>query len=86
VKAREDADVPTILNASNGKTGEGATFDYSAALGDLESLEPDAVTSAITWRLQAVSAIKTSFHLGAEIIGSVGKKGAIDAIGSPEGK
>jgi hypothetical protein len=86
VKAREDADVPTILNASNGKTGEGATFDYSTALGDLESLEPDAVTSAITWRLQAASAIKTSFHLGTEITGHVGTKGAIEATGLPEEK
>jgi hypothetical protein len=86
VKAREDADIPTILNASNGETGVGATFDYSTALGDLESLEPDAVTSAITWRLQAVSAIKTSFHLGTEITGYVEKKAAKQAAGPPEGE
>ena len=29
-----------ILNASNGKSSVGAVFDYSSALGDLESLVP----------------------------------------------
>ncbi len=76
VKAQEEVDVPTILNAANGKTGVGATFDYSKALHDLESLEPEAVTDAILWRFKAASAVKTSFHVGAEITGFVAKEGA----------
>jgi len=76
VKAHEEVDVPSILNAANGKTGVGATFDYSKALHDLESLEPEAVTDAILWRFKAASAVKTSFHVGAEVTGFVAKKGA----------
>jgi hypothetical protein len=75
VKAHEEVDTPTILNASNGKTGVGAAFDYSKALHDLESLEPEAVTDAILWRFKAASAVKTSFHFGAEITGYVAKEG-----------
>jgi hypothetical protein len=76
IKAHEEVDVPTILNATNGKTGVGATFDYSKALHDLGSLEPEAVTDAILWRFKAASAVKTSFHVGADITGFVAKKGA----------
>ena len=76
VKAHEEVDTPTILNATNGKTGIGATFDYSKALHDLESLEPEAVTDAILWRFKAASAVKTSFHVGAEISGYIAKEGA----------
>jgi len=76
VKSHEEVDVPSILNAANGKTGVGATFDYSKALHDLESLEPEAVTDAILWRFKAASAVKTSFHVGAEVTGFVAKKGA----------
>jgi hypothetical protein len=52
----------------------GATFDYSKALGDQKALEPDAVTGALPWRLQAESAVKTDFYLGTEITGFVAKK------------
>jgi hypothetical protein len=76
IKAHEEVDVPTILNATNGQTGVGATFDYSKALHDLESLEPEAVTDAVLWRFRAPSAVKTSFHVGADITGFVAKKGA----------
>jgi hypothetical protein len=76
VKSHEEVDVPTILNAANGKTGVGATFDYSKALHDLESLEPEAVTDAVLWRFKAVSPVKTSFHVGADITGFVAKKKA----------
>jgi len=71
VKAGTETSVPTILNSSNGDTGVGAIFDYSDALGDLESLEPDAVTDAILWRLEAASPVKTDFYIGAEITGFV---------------
>lgn len=76
IKAHEEVDVPTILNATNGKTGVGATFDYSKALHDLESLEPEAVTDAILWRFKAASPVKTSFYLGADITGFIAKEGA----------
>jgi len=76
VKSHEEADVPTILNATNGKSGVGATFDYSKALHDLESLEPEAVTDAVLWRFKAVSAVKTSFYFGADITGFIAKAGA----------
>ncbi len=76
IKAHEEVDVPTILNATNGKSGVGATFDYSKALHDLESLEPEAVTDAVLWRFKAVSPVKTSFYLGADITGFIAKKGA----------
>jgi hypothetical protein len=72
-KTHEEADVPVILDASNGKQGVGAAFDYSRALGDLEALPPDGVTSAVLWKLQAASAVKTSFHVGADITGYVKK-------------
>lgn len=74
VKSHEEVDVPTILNAANGKTGIGATFDYSNALHDLGALEPDAVTDAILWRLKAPSPVRTSFYLGVEITGFVAAK------------
>ena len=75
VKSHEETDTPTILNASNDKTGVGATFDYSKALHDLESLEPEAVTDAVLWRFKAASAVKTSFHFGADITGFIAKEG-----------
>lgn len=43
---------PEILNADNGETGAGAVFDYTATLGDLEALAPDAVTGARVWRIR----------------------------------
>jgi len=69
IKSHDAFDPPVILNATNGKQGVGAVFDYSAALGDFTALEPGAVTSAIPWRLQAASAVKTNFHLGVEVTG-----------------
>jgi hypothetical protein len=69
IKSHEAFDPPAILNSTNGKPGVGAVFDYSKTLGDLPALEPGAITNAIAWRLQAVSAVKTNFHLGVEITG-----------------
>jgi len=74
LKAHEEGSVPEILNSSNGKTGVGAVFDYSKALGDLDSLAPDGVTNAVVWRLKAASAVKTDFYVGSEVTGSVDKK------------
>lgn len=44
--------IASILNADNGETGAGAVFEYTEALGDLESLEPGAVTGARTWYIR----------------------------------
>lgn len=44
--------IASILNADNGETGAGAVFDYTGALGDLEALEPGAVTGARTWHIR----------------------------------
>jgi len=76
VKSHEPYDPPTFLNASNGKSGVGAIFDYSSALGDLAALEPNAVTDAIPWHLKAAAAVKTNFHLGVEITGYTAKPDA----------
>jgi len=43
---------PTVVNATNRKTGAGAEFDYSNALGDLHVLAPGALTGAVEWRLR----------------------------------
>ncbi|MGH3428920.1 MAG: sialidase family protein [Terriglobales bacterium] len=69
IKAHEPIDAPTVLNSSNGKDGVGAVFDYSKALGDLQSLSPGAVTDALPWRLRTTSPVKTQIHLGVEITG-----------------
>ncbi len=71
LKTGDAYSVPVVLNAANGKSGLGATFDYARALGDLDVLAPDAVTDAIVWRLRAPTAVKTDFHIGAEITGFV---------------
>jgi len=41
-----------VVNAENGKRGEGATFDFSKALGNLEALAPGAQTSPVVLKLQ----------------------------------
>ena len=41
-----------VVNAANGKNGEGATFDFSGALGNLESLEPGALTGPVVLKFR----------------------------------
>ena len=43
---------PEILNAANGKTGDGATFVYDQALGSDGILAPGEVSGAMLWRLR----------------------------------
>jgi hypothetical protein len=43
---------PEILNATNQKKGDGASFDYSGALGDLPMLAPGATTGEMVWKLR----------------------------------
>ena len=48
-------DVVTILNATNGKPGAGASFDFSGALGALGLLAPGAVSGAVAVRLRVAT-------------------------------
>ena len=41
-----------VVNAPNGKRGEGAVFDFSSALGNLESLAPGAQTGPVVIKFQ----------------------------------
>lgn len=65
---------PQILNAANGKTGDGAIFDYANALRDLPHLPPGAVTEAIIWRVKAVSRTKSNFSFDVDVTGFVQNK------------
>jgi hypothetical protein len=49
----------TFLNASNGKSGNGASFDYTTALGDLPLLPAGAITNAVVWRMRVADPLKT---------------------------
>jgi hypothetical protein len=42
----------TILNAGNGESGAGATFDYSNRLGSYHALPPGGVSEPILWRFR----------------------------------
>jgi hypothetical protein len=64
VKGFEPADGPKqswplILNSTNGKQQQGAVFDYSSALRDLDGLEPDRYTEAVVWRLKLTDPLET---------------------------
>ncbi|MGH9368401.1 MAG: sialidase family protein [Thermoanaerobaculia bacterium] len=41
-----------VVNSPNGKRGEGALFDFSSALGNLESLSPGAQTGPVVVKFQ----------------------------------
>ena len=60
-----------ILNAPNGKKGEGAVFDYTAAMRDFEELKPGAVTEAIPWKFRIAGPMQTALHLDLEVTGFV---------------
>ncbi|MGH9367821.1 MAG: sialidase family protein [Thermoanaerobaculia bacterium] len=65
---------PKILNASNGKTGKGAVFDYSKSLGDFEELQPGAVTEAVVWRLKIAGPAQSEVQFGLSVRGSLTPK------------
>jgi hypothetical protein len=65
---------PKILNASNGKTGKGAVFDYSKALGDSGELQPGAVTEAVVWRLKIAGPAQSDVQFGLSVRGSLAAK------------
>jgi hypothetical protein len=55
---------PQVLNASNGKAGVGAWFDFSPALGTRQRLEPGDVSGPIVWRMRLAEPTRTSdLHL-----------------------
>lgn len=55
---------PLILNSTNGRRQDGAIFDYSSSLRDLESLEPNAQTESIIWRFKLSDPLQTpDMHL-----------------------
>jgi hypothetical protein len=43
---------PTFLNATNGKTKEGATFEYMQVLGSDGVLMPNGLSGAMVWKLK----------------------------------
>jgi len=49
---KDDSPAPTVVNATNGKTGVGAVFDFAGALGSQAVLEPGALTSPVVMRLK----------------------------------
>ncbi len=49
---KDDSPAPTVVNAANGKTGVGAVFDFSSALGNQAVLRPGALTSPVVMRLR----------------------------------
>ena len=55
----EKENSPQILNSGNGKPGEGATFDFTSALGDSRTIAPGAVSGAIVWKLRIVKPLRT---------------------------
>jgi len=48
----------SLLNASNGKASVGATMDYTHALGDLDLLQPNAISEGVVWRFKVPSTFR----------------------------
>jgi hypothetical protein len=61
--------VTKVLNASNGKEGEGARYDYGGALRDLASLAPGGVSEAAIWRVRPALLRNTNITFDADITG-----------------
>jgi hypothetical protein len=56
------------------ESGSRRAIWYCGSTGDLDHLDPDAVSNAILWRLKAASPVKTDFFIRAEITGFTEKK------------
>ena len=69
-KKRDAENAPSALNSSNGKKKEGATFDFSKALGSAEALEPGAQTNPVVMRFQFVDPEKAP-NLRLKVFGMV---------------
>lgn len=61
--------VTKVLNASNGKDGAGAIFDYAGALRDLTGLAPGAVSEAVVWRVRPALLRNTNVTFEADVKG-----------------
>ena len=48
----DEGKIPTVLNPDNGNTGIGASFNFDDALGNLESLAPQALTGSVVLRMK----------------------------------
>jgi hypothetical protein len=58
---------PEILNATNGKTGEGALFEYSDVLGSECTIPPSGTSGALTWKLKLLDPKQTpDLHMAVE--------------------
>ncbi len=58
---------PAIINATNGKAGAGASFQYSDALGSEQAIPPLGTSGAVTWRLKLLDPKKTpDLHIAVE--------------------
>ena len=55
IGAMSPGDTVTIVNATNGQPGAGASFDFSRALGTLGYLAPGAVSGAVDFRLRVAT-------------------------------
>jgi hypothetical protein len=71
--AENKKNAPEILNATNGKKGEGAAFDFSPALGSEGQLNPGAISSPVMWRMKVVDP-STVPSLRLKVFGSVASK------------
>src|SRR5262249_38597466 len=58
-KKRNAENAPTVLNPSNGKPKEGATFDLGSTIAGSDALQPGALSNPFVIRLQLVDATKT---------------------------
>jgi hypothetical protein len=61
--------VTKVLNASNGRDGAGAIFDYAGALRDLTCLAPGAVSEAVVWRVRPAVLRNTNVTFEADVKG-----------------
>jgi hypothetical protein len=52
---KDDTHGPQILNPDNGKSWNGAQFDYSGAFANFACLQPGEITAAIVWRVKVGS-------------------------------
>jgi hypothetical protein len=55
---------PTFVNATNGKDGSGAIFDYSAALSTSKALPAGSLSGEVVWRVKLQDPMKIpDFHV-----------------------
>jgi hypothetical protein len=55
---KDESPAPVVVNAANGKPGEGAVFDFSGALGNQVALEPGGLTGPVLIRLRFEDPLK----------------------------